>query len=1491
MANITRSFIKGKMNKSVDERILPDGEYINAVNVRMGSTENSEIGVIENTKGNVSLTKLAYNGIDLSSSARTIGAFQDGANETIYWFIHDENFATSPTDKIDLIVSYNTKSDIITYHLISMSDGGSLNTTLNFNPKYLITGVDKVNDLLFFTDNYNAPRCINVGSSYAQPDLSGVDYAGDPTLLDERLLVIKRPPLKAPTISLLNIPETQDNFLQDRFICFAYRYRYENGEYSATSPFSEPAFTPELFDFSPDSYLNEGMANRFNAVNVTYETGGPLVKSIDLLFKEAQNSIIKVIEKVNKEDRGVADNTTETFLFSNSNIFTILPDSEILRLYDNVPRFALAQTMMGNRLIYGNYIDGYDLQRDGMPTQLQYEVDLISQDVLGESIEGYDAPITYNIISRGITATPDSFALVNLSTFANDLKKGSVLTFEIDFRHSSFAGPVTPSSQIQPTNIQFSFTLVNDYTSVYELATSDEFRNSVGVNSPRNILPVYAPTGDTSCSGLTLTDEFNCAITNNLITTTPSGSVKKFASAVSGAPLVGNTAYEDNEAIAIFTVASGALKDTIGFGIPYMRFVDDLANGANTTNDVYEFYDVTSIYAILQLTDSLGSLHSNRGYEIGMVYMDEFGRSSTALVSENNSLSIPCSASVNKNNIEVTIPPRQIAPSWATHYKFVIKPDEENYDVIYSNIYYQSLIDSKAYFLLEGENSRKIEEGDRLIVKKDSSGATTECTYVTVLEKGTYASEDIATGSVAGTYMKINPNNINIVQDKDAFRAFADVSQSFKKGECPDVFGFELGTTDNPYVDLDMPGGSTIDIKLKSEREGAPLLSCNESIYNLKTKLTANRDYNSVYDFLVAQNFQEVLDTGTREGANCIWLGKQSNAFSPACSAGQIWVWYVETDGSTYSSSIKFKGVEACGRYPKTKNSIIEVEFDIRRVDNIIIFETEPQDALPNVWFESADTYNIDSDGYHEGSNGVYQTSLIPAIVITDFYNCYSFGNGAESYKIRDSIVGKTFNLGNRILTTSEKEYREAHRFADLTYSGVYNEENNVNKLNEFNLGLLNFKSLEKSFGPVQKLFGRETDILTLQEDKISYVLQAKDILSDAGGGSALVSVPEVLGKQIARVEQYGISNNPESFVQWGADKYFTDAKRGAVIQLRGNGGQNEQLAVVSEFGMRTWFRDLFNEAFNTQKLGGFDPYMDEYVLTSNDILKPIPTECIDCGTSIGNIVVTELILYNFCVNVGALVGDIEVSYTIRPDLVVPPKQFTISYTYNNTGYSYTSANPPVSDSFIINKNSVAAQTIEFTINNGFAFDETRIESLTVGCPQADLITIVPISLTTNADSGKYIHSEYSWTDGSFVSPLHSRLVEFASDAISNPITSDYALIEGRQGAGIIPSDTATVTIASNKINFDNFVFNSLVNNFRYFRSNTLYLDNDTDMQALLAAATIATPILNIGTSKYYANFAMPSTGDYLYLIWDYRISTEIDLCSGDTLLESCCGC
>ena len=45
------------------------------------------------------------------------------------------------------------------------------------------------------------------------------------------------------------------------------------------------------------------------------------------------------------------------------NIARALPENQSLRSWDNVPKKALAQEVSGNRIIYGNYTQGYDLLR------------------------------------------------------------------------------------------------------------------------------------------------------------------------------------------------------------------------------------------------------------------------------------------------------------------------------------------------------------------------------------------------------------------------------------------------------------------------------------------------------------------------------------------------------------------------------------------------------------------------------------------------------------------------------------------------------------------------------------------------------------------------------------------------------------------------------------------------------------------------------------------------------------------------------------------------------------------------------------------------------------------------------------------------------------------------------------------------------------------------------------------------------------------------
>ena len=172
------------MNKTVDERLLPVGEYIDAMNIRLGSTEATEMGAVENSLGNTILTNVQFLNNPLSSSATTIGVYEDGINETIYWFVNDENNLSSPTGKVDMILSFNTTTGSIIYHVISTE-------VLNFDKKYLITGVNKIDDLLFFTDNLNPPRVINVVKDPAYP----IPVGGYDTILEEEdLSVILKPP-------------------------------------------------------------------------------------------------------------------------------------------------------------------------------------------------------------------------------------------------------------------------------------------------------------------------------------------------------------------------------------------------------------------------------------------------------------------------------------------------------------------------------------------------------------------------------------------------------------------------------------------------------------------------------------------------------------------------------------------------------------------------------------------------------------------------------------------------------------------------------------------------------------------------------------------------------------------------------------------------------------------------------------------------------------------------------------------------------------------------------------------------------------------------------------------------------------------------------------------------------------------------------------------------------------------------------------------------
>lgn len=364
MPNSKRTFVNSKMNKDIDERLIPDGDYRDALNIRVANSEGSDVGAIENSLSNKRITN-----IDLGDNAFTIGGYADEFEEKIYWFV--------VSDTGSFLLEWDNINQVIS---IVLKDTRPLEeNVLNLNKDYLITGVniivdtDNGNRYLYWTDNINPPRAININRAKTY---------GENNFGEAEISVIKAPPLYSPEIELIETSTQQENFISERFISFAYRYKYLDGEYSALSPFTEYAFEAKDFDYDFNTATNESMVNNTNSVRISFNTGSDLVQEVDVVFKESGSNVVYVAQTFNKDNKGWNDDAVEYFTFYNDKIFLVLPERQLFRLYDAVPLLAKAQEVIGNRLVYGNYTENHDLlDCDGNPVFVDYKLSLTSEQV------------------------------------------------------------------------------------------------------------------------------------------------------------------------------------------------------------------------------------------------------------------------------------------------------------------------------------------------------------------------------------------------------------------------------------------------------------------------------------------------------------------------------------------------------------------------------------------------------------------------------------------------------------------------------------------------------------------------------------------------------------------------------------------------------------------------------------------------------------------------------------------------------------------------------------------------------------------------------------------------------------------------------------------------------------------------------------------------------------------------------------------------------
>lgn len=1556
---IQTNFIAGKMNKSVDERLVPLGEYVDALNVRLGSTEGTEVGAVENSKGNTVLTNLQYQNQSLSASARCLGAFEDGIKETIYWFVHDSSNISSASGEVSLIVSYNVNVGTLTYHVIS-------ETVLNFNPLYLITGVNKIGDLLFFTDDFNPPRYINVRRNYNN------DTTLTNPLREEDISVIVKPPgfeessgtspLGQPFLELFDNGTTED-YMENRFLCFAYRYRYNDGGYSATSLFTPPAFEPKPFNFSTETFSNEGMVNRYNSARVYFSTGPARVTEVQVLYKEAGSNNIYIIDRLNKSTQGLPDDSYSHITFTNSKILSVLGSDELLRLYDNVPRLAQAQTIQGNRLMYGNYVDQYDIAKDpgGSPIEIRYQVAPKSTSTGGVAFPlPQGAPGVYNIdpSNAGKTIT-NSIVRFDLTDTPLPILAGTSFQFSFSIQNvdtdNNLGSDVITELQ-SSVNVIMTFFANQAYPTVDSMLSSQEFQDSVGTLTTITPLlpyttpppPLYPPTTPfPPNAGSTVTDLFNSAIPYAWTSVSSTNPLLLINSSIDGActglPLSPWPPTTDVCQSAQEPMLLKHFGDANPFPIPSNSFLLQLpavlyyfdngdAADPNRYTEQFQYYafDLANTFASSTRVGFTGSLHSYRDYEVGVVYMDDYARASTVLTTATNTVFFPAGSSTQKNQAAVTL--ENSPPYWAKHYKFVMKPSQGAYETLWSTLSFQQSgcpnpdecgpepfsIDLASYwFRLEGQSQNLVSVGDILTVKRDLTGPIGSFITAEVLDKEALYSGQIQGTNPAGVYIRLKPSgwvadldptldeNINETDTAIGPYAWTDGSAD------GDIF---TGSTTALAVEGGIAAGSTIRIIAHAYRggndnEGGGLFGCDTKNINFDSgDMLVLNDAANLHAALMGLDFVNRVTESLSTNVDGMEISFDPELFpnsdsQPVMDLFHLYFYVTIFDTNPNKFVLRTRSnIPWCTQFSNTigdQTPTNKLTLIVNYSGGEFCFETETAEVDPNLFYDASDLLDIDSQGFHQAKRvwnpitqtsslapgSVDQTATVPLQTTLDFYNCYMFGNGVESFRIEDKIGSKSFGLGQRVLAVSNQDFKEADRFSGMTYSGVYSDSANSNNLNEFNLGLVNYKDLETDFGPIMKMHSRETDILILQEDRISYVLSGKNVITDSTGGGAIASVPEILGTQIARIEEYGISFNPESFASWGSAMFFTDTKRGVVLMLRGASAGSDQLKVISSEGMRSWFRDQFNDQLTTQKIGGYDPYMDEYVLSTNRLTIPLPLETLPCGQELAQAETSEEI--SFILELGQLIGEVNVPY------VISAGEITIAVDWNGT--VFTSGPVSTSGSFSFDKTSASPDFATVTLTP--TIGQAATYGVTFECVEEIALTVIQVVVNSNDYSGESIHTEYTWDDGTTFSPT----IQNAITLDATLPTSSYISQTGVRSTGGFPYDGASVTLKTRKIIPDTFNFDPTSHSFKILSSSVLYEDNNADIDALVIAASTVLPINNPSTPVYTAEevgtiqggaFPIPDGNQYLYLIWDLRAIRASQLCYSNSKLEiACCDC
>lgn len=320
------------MDQDTELRYMEPGSYRYALNIYVGSSEDGNVGAVENIKGNTLVSFSLPSGTN-----KVIGSYEDNSEKSIYYFLYN----SSDTHGI-----YKYDSTLNSISKIFEWSG------LDFQSDYLITGVGKIGSILGWTDGYNPPRALDLDkvSTYQTP------------YIEEYISLIKRPPNYPPLATRQLDEDYSGNYIQKKFFQFATQFVYEDDSVSALSPFSKLSADRLTYTLGVANLYTRHI-NETNYIEIDLRIDDLIntnlqymVKKVHVLVREGNTGTFGIFKTFSRAEY-LASQTVD---FYNDRAVVDIGETLSTKLFDSVPLISRALAASKNRFFLGDNTEGFE---------------------------------------------------------------------------------------------------------------------------------------------------------------------------------------------------------------------------------------------------------------------------------------------------------------------------------------------------------------------------------------------------------------------------------------------------------------------------------------------------------------------------------------------------------------------------------------------------------------------------------------------------------------------------------------------------------------------------------------------------------------------------------------------------------------------------------------------------------------------------------------------------------------------------------------------------------------------------------------------------------------------------------------------------------------------------------------------------------------------------------------------------------------------------